>query len=61
MRTGTDRILLEAAAAGASPDDLATIAGCAIERWRQQQPDPDLPDGGFDDRGIGVTVPRPWT
>jgi hypothetical protein len=52
MRTGTDRILLDAAAAGASPDDLATIAGCAIERWRQQQPGPDDPDDGFDDRGL---------
>src|ERR1700744_3447318 len=52
MRTETDRILLEAAAAGASLDDLATIAGCAIERWRQQQPDPDEPDDGFDDRSV---------
>jgi hypothetical protein len=52
MRTETDKILLEAAAAGASLDDLATIAGCAIERWRQQQPDPDLPGDGFDDRGL---------
>jgi Domain of unknown function (DUF222) len=31
MREETDRILLEAAAAGASLDDLATIAACAIE------------------------------
>jgi len=52
MRTETDRILLEAAAAGASLDDLATIAGCAIEKWRQQQPDPDEPDDGFDERFI---------
>jgi Domain of unknown function (DUF222) len=57
MRTETDRILLEAAADGAALDDLATIAGCAIERWRQQQPDPglpdpDLPDDGFDDRSV---------
>ncbi len=52
MRLETDRILLEAAAAGASTDDLATIAGCAIERWRQQQPDPDGPDGRFDDRAV---------
>src|SRR5690348_8258342 len=36
MRTETDRILLEAAAAGASLDDLATIAACAVEKWRQQ-------------------------
>ncbi|HEY6494273.1 MAG TPA: DUF222 domain-containing protein [Trebonia sp.] len=52
MREETDRILLEAAAAGASLDDLATIAACAIERWRQQQPDPEDPDDGFDDRYV---------
>jgi hypothetical protein len=52
MREETDRILLEAAAAGASLDDLATIAACAIEQWRQQQPDPDQPDDGFDDRYV---------
>ena len=54
MREETDRILLDAAAAGASLDDLATIAACAIENWRQQQPDPDNPDDGFDDRYVQV-------
>jgi hypothetical protein len=54
MRTETDRILLEAAAAGASLEDLATIAACAIEQWRQQQPDPDQPDDGFEDRYLKV-------
>ena len=54
MRTETDRILLDAAAAGASLDDLATIAACAIEQWRQQQPDPDDPDGAFEDRCVQV-------
>ena len=54
MRDETDRILIEAAAAGASLDDLATIAACAIEQWRQQQPDPDNPDDGFDDRYVQV-------
>jgi hypothetical protein len=54
MRTETDRILLEAAAAGASVDDLATIAACAIEKWRQQQPDPDNPDDAFEDRYVQV-------
>jgi len=54
MRTETDRILLEAAAAGASLDDLATIAACAIEKWRQQQPDPDNPDDAFEDRSVTV-------
>jgi hypothetical protein len=52
MRAETDRILLEAGAAGASLDDLATIAACAIEQWRQQQPGPDQPDDGFDDRYV---------
>jgi hypothetical protein len=52
MRTETDRILLDAAAAGASLDDLATIAACAIEKWRQQQPDPDNPDDAFEDRSV---------
>src|ERR1700744_711660 len=52
MREETDRILLEAAAAGASLDDLATIAVCAIEGWRRQQPDPDSPDDNFDDRYV---------
>ncbi|HEX3514878.1 MAG TPA: DUF222 domain-containing protein [Trebonia sp.] len=54
MRDETDRILIQAAAAGASLDDLATIAACAIEKWRQQQPDPDGPDDGFDDRYVQV-------
>jgi hypothetical protein len=36
----TDKILLVAAAAGASLEDLATIAA-AIEQWRSQPPDPD--------------------
>jgi Domain of unknown function (DUF222) len=56
MRAETDRILLDAAAAGASLDDLAKIAACAIEKWRQQQPDPDSPDDGFEDRCLQVGV-----
>jgi hypothetical protein len=36
MRTETDRILLDAARAGACLDDLAAIAGCAIEKWRHR-------------------------
>ncbi len=50
MRAGTDRILLGAAAAGASMDDLAMLAGVAIERWRQQQPGIDGPGDRFGDR-----------
>ena len=54
VRDETDRILIEAAAAGASLDDLATTAAWAIESWRRQQPDPDQPDDGFDDRYVQV-------
>jgi hypothetical protein len=49
-RDEIDRVLLEAASAGASLDDLATIAACAIEAWRAQQPDGDDPDP--DDRFV---------
>lgn len=48
MRAETDKILLEAAAAGASLEDLQTIAAAAIEQWRSGHPDPaddfDFPD-----------------
>jgi len=50
MRAETDRILLDAAAAGACVDDLAAIAACAIETWRSQQPDADDPSP--DDRSV---------
>ena len=55
MRDETDRILLDAASAGASLDDLATIAACAIETWRAQQPDPDGPDPGDRFVQLGTT------
>jgi hypothetical protein len=51
MRADTDKILLEAAAAGASLADLATIAAAAIEQWRSAQPDPEE-DFGFRDRCV---------
>ena len=51
MRDETDKILLQAAAAGASLEDLATIAAAAIEQWRSQQPDPDE-DFDFRDRHV---------
>ena len=51
MRDETDKILLEAAAAGASLQDLATIAAAAIERWRSTRPDPD-DDFDFRDRHV---------
>ena len=50
LRAETDKILLAAAAAGASVDDLATIAGYALEKWRSQHPDCD--DDGFEDRSV---------
>jgi Domain of unknown function (DUF222) len=52
MLPETDKILLQAAAAGADQDDLATIAGLAIEKWRQQRPDAD--EDGFEDRYVRV-------
>ena len=52
MLPGTDRVLLDAAAAGASVDDLRVIANYAIEQWRQQQPDSDPPDDRFPDRRL---------
>lgn len=55
MRTETDRILLQAATSGASLDDLAVIAAAAIEKWRQQQPDPDDPDPADRFLQLGVT------
>jgi Domain of unknown function (DUF222) len=55
IRDETDRILLEAAAAGASTDDLATIAACAIETWRAQRPDADDPDPGDRYLQLGTT------
>src|SRR5262252_5621898 len=50
LRPDTDQILLDAAAAGADEDDLITICGLAIERWRQQHPDED--DDRFDERMV---------
>jgi len=52
MLPETDKILLQAAAAGADQDDLATIAGLAVERWRQQRPDTD--EDTFEDRYVQV-------
>ena len=51
MRADTDKILLEAAAAGASLEDLATIAASAIERWRSMRSDPE-DDFDFRDRYV---------
>src|SRR5580704_15423201 len=50
LRAETITILVRAAQAGASLDDLRTIAGVALERWRASRPDAD--DDGFDDRYV---------
>jgi Domain of unknown function (DUF222) len=54
MREQVDKILIAAAAAGADLRDLATIAGLAVEKWRQSRPDPDR--GTFDHADRYVTV-----
>ena len=53
MREVTDKILLQAAAAGASLENLATIAAAAIEQWRSAQPDPE-DDFDFRDRYVKI-------
>jgi hypothetical protein len=54
MRAETDKILVAAAAAGADLRDLATIAGLAVEKWRQQQPDADRDRFDHADRYLSV-------
>jgi Domain of unknown function (DUF222) len=55
LRHEADKILLDAAAAGADLDDLRMIAQAAYEAWRAQHPDPDEdPDKGFDERFVRV-------
>ena len=43
---------MQAAAAGASLDDLRMIAGVALQKWRASRPDAD--EDGFDDRYVQV-------
>ena len=50
LRAETITILVQAAQAGASLDDLRMIAGVALEKWRASRPDGD--DDGFDDRYV---------
>ncbi len=54
LQQEADKILLEAATAGADLDDLRLIAQAAYEAWRAQEPDPDDdPRGtGFGDRDL---------
>jgi hypothetical protein len=50
LRAETISILVQAAEAGATLDDLRTIAGVALEKWRASRPDAD--EDGFDDRYV---------
>jgi hypothetical protein len=52
LRAETISILVQAARAGASLDDLRTIAGVALQRWRASRPDAD--EDRFDDRYVQV-------
>ncbi len=53
LRAETDQILLAAAAAGASLDDLKLLAACAVEQYLARQPSPD-DDDDFDERFVQV-------
>src|SRR5215468_55328 len=53
LRGDTDQILLDAAARGASLDDLRYLAACAVQQWLSRHPDPEE-GGGFDDRYVQV-------
>ena len=55
LRAGTDRILLAAAAAGASLEDLTLLANAAVEQYLAQQPGDDDGDG-FDERFVQVST-----
>jgi hypothetical protein len=55
LRGETDKILLEAAGAGASPDDLAVLATAAYEKWRGQHPDEDE-ESRFRDRHVQLGI-----
>ena len=54
LRGSIDKLLVDTAAAGAELEDLEVVARAAYERWRQQQPEPDEPDDGFDERYLKV-------
>jgi len=56
LRAATDRILLEAAAAGADEHDLRLIATAAYERSRSRQPDGEEDARRFRDRWVRLGV-----
>jgi hypothetical protein len=53
LRGGTEEILAEAAAAGASLEDLAAIVAHALAQWQSGHPDED-DDDGFPDRHLQI-------
>ena len=53
LRDGTEEILAEAAAGGASLEDLATITAAALAQWEAEHPDED-DDDGFPDRFLQI-------
>jgi hypothetical protein len=58
LQLEADRILIDAAAAGADLDDLKIMAQAAHEAWRAQEPDPDEdPAGGASATGTCTTRP----
>ena len=52
LRAGTEKILADAAAAGASLEDLAAITAHALAQWQADHPDED--DDGFPDRYLQI-------
>jgi hypothetical protein len=56
LRAATDKIMVQAAEAGAATEDLALIAAAAIGQWRRQRPDPDEDESRFGDRSLRLGV-----
>ncbi len=54
LRADTEKVLADAAAAGASLEDLATITASALAQWQADHPDED--DGGFPDRYLQIAT-----
>ena len=61
LQAEADRILVDAAAAGADLDDLKIIAQAAYEAWRAQDPDPTRTPAAAGS-GTATCIWRPpWT